>query len=340
MKKILKIAPASIHTFSHNIVLLTILETSSLTEPWILSHYTNLFFTRKGNTGDFFSAYDGDWQYFEHKTCPWIRYLRYDRNLLRDHCDIINLCKSMINNDTYVYVCVDEYYISNYTSGNGKSHFLHPVFIYGYDDEEQMFYVADHFSNGVFSSQKIRISEFQTAYNSEFQEQDFLEGIVGMQLRKSSACFHIQNVPEMFELNISKIIEDIKSYLCINSIYKTNDHYYVGIQYYNALMSVIHDKKAGNEYEINVRMFCTLLDHKIMMKRRIEYMLNHAYIASNHVDMLNIFKSIEQNTLLLLRLVVKYGINPSHNLLDRMEKLITSICDVETKTLMQLLKLF
>jgi hypothetical protein len=79
-------------------------------------------------------------------------------------------------------------------------HFVHEIFIYGYDMTESTFYVADNLRNGKYIHAKCKISDIETAYwdadvQNEYRKQVFL-------LRKrdvTSYNFDIVQVKQLLE---------------------------------------------------------------------------------------------------------------------------------------------
>lgn len=61
--------------------------------------------------------------------------------------DIMKAVIDIIDLDQYVYLDINTSYISNYKSF--KQNQIHDLFIYGYNLEKKVIYVADFFENGV-----------------------------------------------------------------------------------------------------------------------------------------------------------------------------------------------
>lgn len=77
---------------------------------------------------------------------------------------LINCIKEFINDGNYVVIFVDEFYLLACNMG-GKNHFLHEELIYGYNDEEKIFYSLGINSDIHYGSIKHKYEDLLYSYN-------------------------------------------------------------------------------------------------------------------------------------------------------------------------------
>ena len=74
----------------------------------------------------------------------------YPRDLVDEEEIFIELLINLLNNDYYIMFSADTFYIKAYWSYQeivNSCHFLHHIFIYGYDNEKKIFHIADFFKS-------------------------------------------------------------------------------------------------------------------------------------------------------------------------------------------------
>lgn len=93
--------------------------------------------------------------------CPFLSLSMIERKIVKD--DILDYFKKLIDNQFYISVHIDQYYLSNSDKYRSKT-YVHPVFIYGYKDN--MFNVGDFFINDKYSFDLASFEEIREAYNN------------------------------------------------------------------------------------------------------------------------------------------------------------------------------
>lgn len=266
--------------------------------------------------------------------CPWFKCSNIPKELIVKE-DTWNFIKKCIDNDYYLIVCVDPQYISNYEINSS----IHEMLIYGYAQDSQMLYIADFFKNGVYSQSECNINEFLDSFYSEnltsvryTTNDDFykLDGknydfLNGYQLIKVSS-----NVEYKLDLAIVKML--IRDYLTgydtmarYNIKKLTNTKVWFGLDIYDKIIESLSYE--SEIYEYDVRPFSLLLQHKIFMKKRLEYFCRKKSI---NIDT-SLFNDLNQMISLaekILRLYLKFHYNNDNLLILKIRKIL---CEINCK---------
>lgn len=108
-----------------------------LAHDWMLPWYYNHFIQICSQTGD-----DGkivlDYAEGMFVHCDLISHVKIGYEELKEVADITGYIVENINEDKYVIICMDEYYLSEKPNYR-KTHFVHESIIYGYDSVERKF---------------------------------------------------------------------------------------------------------------------------------------------------------------------------------------------------------
>ena len=106
----------------------------NLTYPWLLNSFIQM--TCYHNKALVYYDYN-------FRLCPFLAYQRIKREILgKDTYQLIESFINLLNGGYYITALVNIKYIKAH---NVDFSTLHELFIYGYDDEKQIFYIADNF---------------------------------------------------------------------------------------------------------------------------------------------------------------------------------------------------
>lgn len=109
--------------------------------PWFYNEFTQLQATVPTND-DFVIDF-----YFKQEDCihnyqPLVSHKMHLADLVME--DVVSLYRLMIQNHYYVYTFVDKWFLSAY---HLKDHWWHDLMLYGFDDEEQIFWAEGYVDN-------------------------------------------------------------------------------------------------------------------------------------------------------------------------------------------------
>jgi len=266
--------------------LLSVIMTEADSYDWIMMNYIQL---RMALNVPCFAPCGDFERYHETATsiwndCPWVSKQVISREVIsRKWNSFIEFVIENIFTKNYVYVNIDRYYIEAYDD-YGKRHFRHEIFIYGYDIESEMLYVADFFENGKYSYSTVSFTQLEEAYSGIHQSindeiGDFLSGVHLIKLRNKTFPFHgayDRNVWFCADVMISRI----KDYL--SSKNESLDDNVWGASLYGEIKNrliLLCNGTAMEKVHLDVRAFHVLYDHKVMMVMRVNYLFDNQIIS-------------------------------------------------------------
>lgn len=286
---------------------LSILANYSKTDDWIFDKFINLW-SHIDTNGDTPFRF-GSWDYV--KNCPFITFTKIKSDLLLSiNNDIRHFIKSSIKNEYYVYMSYDKYYIKN-TYAYNKYHSEHQMFIYGYDDEKQEYYIGEFFSGKKFDFYTISYTELEKAIDSdrEINPTSFVELY---KYKDIDYDFDMEllrkNLMDYLYSDFSALSYENKNLQHIESQAIKKDNITFGVSYYDKLIELLEINLKQKIDYYDVRPFHTLYDHKSLMVKRIEYLFKNKMLIEDK-ELLNQFKEIEDKVFELRNKFLKISIS-------------------------------
>jgi len=321
--------------------LFSILGNNSNTLDWIMNNYINIYIHKDGFFDNFY-----DRNMFFHG-CPWIEVIQIRREIIEKICDnIIDYVKALIDEGYYVYSVGNTEFIAAY---NIDHYFSHNLMIYGYDDWEKKFYISDFFFGGKYSQNQCSYDELEKSLLTAKVDRYFINLTYGIKLKKIDFVFEMELVREFLEdhLNSANLFvknktrqeEEYYSYIGENhynyfSFSKMQPMYFFGISYYNKIIEMITNNSNRLKRPLDL-----LLEHKVLMSKRLDFFQKNKYINDNDFSTLkNDCDELMSISSLLLTAYVKNSIYPSNDLNDRMISIASTAKDLEEKFTEKLLK--
>ncbi|MEK3824795.1 MULTISPECIES: BtrH N-terminal domain-containing protein [Paenibacillus] len=256
----------------------------------------------------------------------------YEKRVLSKWCDnIVQFIIDAIDDGNYVYLSIDQYYISSYRSFN-KWHGAHDMLIYGYDQERGIFYIADFFDT-TYCFSEADFKSVNKAFLSPYSEGEWFKGV---QLLK----FKDHKIEFKFDLKL--LIKQLKEYLyeTKSSVdYKLieepgNDSDSWGIGVYPFLINYI---KENEEFVFSlVRSVHLLSDHKEVMLRGLEY-LNTLNLITEYDLHFEAYTDIKKQCLVLRNICLKYMLTESTKDIQHVIDFINQIEIKERKAIQKLI---
>lgn len=220
MKKTLPVNFPLITTYTHHTTCLSIISCHDKYIPWFLMNYIQLFANEDLNERTNLDFYVGATPFSPIdptvlSNCPYLIKEILPREIgIKDN--VVGILIECINCNYYIYTEIDSYYIQEYAAYKTEK-YRHPIFIYGYDSESEMFLTADFFSEKGFRFGTSLFEEIKEAYEAE---KEYYWGI---------ALFKY-NVDYAETLNVLHIKESLEDYLYAR---KKSSRYRCDIQFYN-----------------------------------------------------------------------------------------------------------
>lgn len=140
--------------------------------PWILENYIELIIRKDIQNPPVFEFLDYNKVWW---TCPFVHVSRIEREAFSVFGELYYSIKKLIDKEFYIYFLVDTFYIKGYVTYQ-KEHFMHDIFIYGYDNE--CFYACDYFDFKKKSILKIAAIDIVNGYKNVPKSNDYVRGVV------------------------------------------------------------------------------------------------------------------------------------------------------------------
>ena len=280
--------------------------------PWFYSNYIQVAFDKEFKSPVPFCFY-----MYDHTICPWLKVQKLQRDLIKfTNQDIIDFVIKSLNENYYVYLNVDEYYIPDRRTYK-KRHFSHDILVYGYDINSETFDVLGFNKNVSFKSSKVSFSEFRKSYL-------YLENIEN---ECNQVYLYKFNPEGEYEFNKKLVIESLEDYLHsrntsekFSMLLEPWERFY-GMESYKQLYNYFEALIQGEVY-IDIRNTHILWEHKKVMASRINFMLENQIIETKiYQDA----KKIEDRALIIRNMFVKYSLVKDNDIIlkivDRLEGL-------------------
>ena len=308
MKKILKAEKPLITSFPSIVATMIALQSKqNHCYPWIFSHYIQLV--------SFNTYYRENWpmhivNFIDAETsgpnvfgdCNLLKCYNMPRRFAYENFITgVDFIEYSLLNDFYVQ-CTFNQRFNKSSHYYLKSDFMHSVLIYGLD--ENFVYLIDFVDGLKFEFLKLSHNDFNNGFISIYKESD----IVSRDYYNDIKLFRVRDVDYNFD--IEKVRQDIYDYInsCntsrkySNGIRLNENMKEFGIAAYNNIIEVICLKE-----KIDIRPFHVLYDHKVLMKKRIQYMIDNDYITDKLItsDLLNCADETLTDTFKLRNYMVK-----------------------------------
>lgn len=296
-------------TYSINTAINGILEAYGNDEVWLYNNYISLWIyarrQRKEYMVDF--KYDRDINYYEQ--CPVLETVILD---VRKNQDVNDIIKNSIDNQEYIFLAVDMYFIDSWWKDiEKKKHSEHEMLIWGYDNEKKVFFTADFFKH-TYSIQEISYLDFRMAFDAHAGYIRERDNVNSVEIRTFK---YLKN--KRYALNVDRIRNMINDFVksCENTIDDVSDLFIVhedvlyGFQCLNHIMEYFSESVCKNKW-LDYRIIHLIYIFNQIMCDRIDYMIEHQYLSDN-TDIRNIqneFWDMAHKNVILRNLVIKYNI--------------------------------
>jgi len=321
MKKILDISTPIIDTLQDYANVFSILMSHKTSvSPWIADHFIQICAINPHLSGKlsvhFIEEFTGGIKHSLQITCPFLDTCVLNRSLIPMSVDVTSYTKNAIDQGYYFQLYLNQYHLPSSTN-YGKGHYMHPTFIYGYDDYQQVFYISDFFKY-IYSREIVPYFDYNNAFNSYCNphfEKYWLDNIVMTKF-----------VPYQYDFDLSLMRNSLEEYLNAkksqvmlsqeNFLIDRKEYTY-GINMYDILREMSLDARNSNDF-LDRRPFHLLLNHKQLFVFRIEWLFKNNYLTVAENDrMKTLVNKLYQQSLTLRNMVLKYNCSMSKELVNR-----------------------
>lgn len=228
------------------------------------------------------------------------------------------------------------YYISSFLDQffredmRGHYGFHHPTFIHGYDGGERIVYIADNFERGKYGTKKISYDQLDRAFRL-VPDDMWKYGVYLYRVTSAQYSFVPGYVKEqlMDYIASGNGICYLNRTVCPESFHDGSDYLnevFFGVQCYDLLdhcfQAVIRqdDTYPSKDW----RSLVQLCDHKYLMRRRYQYMMENGYAAEDDV-LLKDLEELEKECLIAQNMYIKYTVTDDIKIIERLRERIRKI---------------
>ena len=295
--------------------LFSILSIDENAKKWIFSNYIQLrcYNIQEIFTGDDMLLADIMPGSSSLKECPYLITSIMTNQQIRSYTgNIIDFIIKTLDIGGYVYGVFDEARILSEYDVDYK--FPHELFIYGYNLDEEVFYVGDFTFKDHYSYSTVSFKDIEKGYDviSAPEDHMFKDDYKGT--RGLYVIFKNTDTP-YYEVDLRFIRDTLREYL--NSV-DSKDHFRMmrnrftdttfGINVYDRVLDRIREQMAKPEPDFDIRALHLMYDHKVLMFERIKYLMANGYLKYNE-DIIRSYGVVVKNMLTARNLLIKISLN-------------------------------
>jgi len=310
---------------------LSIIQSHEETHDWILSSFLQI--VCYGN--DTLSFFD-----YNYKTCPFLTVERLSKKALPFlNIAIIDFLKIMIDLKRYVYLIINPKYIPSYNMNQDSRH---NMLIYGYNEAENLFYIADHFKSGKYMFGNCSFAEMENAVTCLGIED---EGYLGFNGCIELLSYNNDFIRNKYELSIQRIKDSLKAYLkCeCDPFWSIQDYrverygekvIFIGLDCYHFIHKEIEKLISC---DVHLPSFYLLYEHKEHLLRVIKRLneMNYFLNGNSHITRL---VELCNETKIALNFALKVRIKQDIRLIKQLHEKYDELLTLDKTTIALILK--
>ena len=175
--------------------LLSVIGNSQSAKNWMFEKFFNIYINSEGKA-DFWG------KSYYYRECPFVRVDSVPRELFINYkYDFVQICKELLSMEFYVSANINTRYISLYKTDYD---FDHGIFIFGFDDVDGIFYVADFFKSK-YRYDVCPYNELEKAFMDKFVD--------STEYDESMFIFRKKQEKSVYNLNLDRVKLMVSSHL-------------------------------------------------------------------------------------------------------------------------------
>lgn len=294
--------------------------------PWIYSKYINCYYdpTADGR----FNHCMPSGRYFESEKVFYIQKFKFDKSIYSlDFFDFIRWAEQLLGNSWYIIGYFDEYYIPVKESYRVR-HFRHTMMIYGYDDQERIFFAIGYTKDRKYKPHTLTYDEYLNAIkwyvdNNSEEHKSFDIDKVEFEAIKINPKYK-------FIFDLKEVYISIRDYInSVNTKNRTQKNLIYGIDCENEFKNYIIISGYDDQY-LDERYSRFFMELKEVMVRRLEFLAHEKVISPELVEL---YSEISNMQRLVHLLFLKFNLTCKTDLLDHIVDKINVIIRLEREIL-------
>lgn len=295
--------------------------------PWIYSKYINCYYHPKGTV--LFYHCMPEQRYFAKNKALIVQRFKFDKTFLSlNILDPVQWVKKLLDGGWYIMGFFDEYYNPNKASYQ-KRHFRHPVLIYGYDDETQLYYAMGYTKERKYRSHCLTYDELVSSIGVDFDRQN--ESYVKTDIDRIEFDAFRLNPDYDFTFDLRQVYTYLFDYINNEDRgYRRQKGLKYGFECEREFVNYIAGTKGFDLDERYSRFFMEL---KELMVRRLEYLTSEQIVSQ---EILPEYEKICEQQKIIHLLFIKYNLTHDESIIYRLAEKMDNIIEAE-KNILQLI---
>jgi hypothetical protein len=293
-------------------------------EPWMYSNYIQLSCPPelpydRTKILDFFQ-YD----FFDpfYRTSPFLEETRVKR--MENSRDITGAYKEALDSGTYLNVFVDDFYVP-FRQVHGKIHTPHDLFLFGYSDKEQVFYVMGYDAYGNPKEYAVDYGLLAEAYQGvnvllqqePYRDSTWLIDDYRMKYRDADRGLEVSRITYLIKCFLdSASFDEMPGTVCGTAVYGLIKEYYSN--YFQS------------ETEFDVRPLHLLCEHKTLMQKRAAFLRKELSLDLREIH--SRFALLQQDFLNLRNTFIKRHISGKRLTPGQFQSTLDELAEREAET--------
>ncbi len=314
-QKILPVKYPAITSWQWHATLFSILGEDENAKKWIYSNYIQLrcYNIPEYTSGDEILLCDMMPGSSSLKECPYLIFSLITKPQIESYCgDVIAFIIKTIDLGGYIYGAFDEArMLSDAEVGDFK--FSHELFIYGYNTEEEVFYVGDFTFKDKYAYTTVTFDAVKRGFDVLTAKEDHVfkddyKGTRGLYvIQKNTETKYYDIDPVLIKDTIQEYLngEDTKNHF--RMMRNRFDDTIFGVNVYDALKARVDKQLHEEEPDFDIRALHIAYDHKVLMEKRLHYLMANEIIPYDQ-EMLDEYGTVVEDMLAARNLLVRISV--------------------------------
>lgn len=249
--------------------------------------------------------------------------------------------KLHIDQEYYIYCQVDEYYIPNRQAYQAY-HFIHDLFVYGYNDIDRIYYILGYNKDFIFSESTCSYNDFEKGFRNNFMDKTKFVWSDKIRVFQYNNTYKYHFNLELVKHLLTEYLSGQNSYETLNRFDEPRYDRVYGIDVFDKVLEHLTIVKENSlsvnkskEIYLDNRIFRLIMEHKKIMMMRMKYINEHFMDIS---DLLSSYKQVEEIAGKNHGISIKFRNNENVVLLDKLKENIKLIVTLDREVLQALVE--
>ncbi len=322
-KVVLPVKYPAITSWQWHATLFSILGEDENAKRWIYSNYIQLrcYNIPEYTSGDEILLCDMMPGSSAMKECPYLIFSLITKPQIESYCgDVVDFIVKTIDLGGYVYGAFDEARMISDVSVDYK--FSHELFIYGYNMEEEVFYVGDFTFKDKYAYTTVTFDAVKRGFDVLSAGEDHVfrddykgtRGLYVIQKNVDSKYYDIDRV--LIKRTLEEYLTGADTKEHFRMMRNRFDDTVFGVNVYEALKARVDKQLHKEEPDFDIRALHIAYDHKVLMLDRLKYLMANEVIPFNQ-QMLDDYAVVVEDMLTARNLLVRISVTDEIEAGDR-----------------------